>query len=180
VLGFIRESNGKKNGRISLPGKSAAIVCDGRLTFSADEESESLSYEVPLAEGLVEISGADFAVAISSKDAEAPEHFIRGGLYTLYAHAYVKGIDPSLCSASSRREGETIFENNMHKKIKKIMCDKKIPSSDRGILPIIRESGEAIYVPLCAVADKVRATEKNRQYLISIYKKHISEETENA
>ena len=180
ILCFIRDNGGKKNGRISLPCKTAAIVRDGRLEFAADgERSECLSYEIPLTEGFAEISGTDFAISVGEVK-DRPKLCSGGESYALYAQAYVKNIEISLCSASSRREGETIFENNMHKKVKKIMCDKKIPSSDRQMLPIIRQSGEAIYVPLCAVADRVRATDKDRQYVISIYKKHTSEEKENA
>lgn len=179
VLSFIRESNGKKNGQISLPGKTAAIIRDGMLEFSDDEKAELPSYEIPLAEGFIRINGTDFAVAVD-KSKPADELCVENEPYTLYSQAYVKNIDLSLCSASSRREGETILENNMHKKIKKIMCDKKIPTADRQVLPIIRASGEAVYIPSCAVADRVRATENERQYIISIYKKHTSEEIKNA
>ena len=180
VLSFIRESSGKKNGQISLPGKIAAVIRDGRLEFAPDgEKSESLSYEIPLSTGFIKIAGTDFAISV---DETGPIDELRDEdkSYKLYAQAYVKNIVPSLCTAASRREGDTILENNMHKKVKKIMCDKKIPTSDRQSLPIVRESGEAVYIPNCATADRVRATENNRQYIISIYKKHTSEETKNA
>ena len=116
------------------------------------------------------IDGTPFAISLANT---APARSIDLGneTYSLYAHAYVKDIDISLCSASSRREGETILTGGIHNKVKKIMCDKKIPSSDRSLLPIIREHGEAIYVPLCAVSDKIRATAASHQYVISIYKK---------
>ena len=89
----------------------------------------------------------------------------------------MKNIDLSLCSASSRHEGDLILDNKMHKKVKKIMCDKKIPTSERSLLPIVREQGDAIYVPLCAVADRVKSNASDHQYVISIYKKHKPEET---
>lgn len=180
VLSFVRNNRGNKNGQISLPNKTAAIVKDGRLQFDADDrEREALSYELPLKEGSLQIGGTDFAISIDTQH-PSKSLYIGGEAYTLYAHAYVKNIDLSLCSVSSRREGDLIFDNKMHKKVKKIMCDKKIPTSDRSLLPIVREQGEAIYVPLCAVTDRVKATAADHQYVISIYKKHHSEETQHA
>ncbi|MBQ3012131.1 MAG: tRNA lysidine(34) synthetase TilS [Clostridia bacterium] len=176
ILDFIRASGGKKNGQISLPNKTAAMIRDGRLQFAADEgEAEMLRYEIPLKEGFLQIDGTDFAISVDSQR-QSQSLCIGSEAYELYAQAYVKNIDLSLCSASSRREGDLIFDNQMHKKVKKIMCDKKIPSYDRPLLPIIREQGEAIYVPLCAVSDKVKATAADHQYVISIYRKHKSED----
>ncbi|MBR3686620.1 MAG: tRNA lysidine(34) synthetase TilS [Clostridia bacterium] len=176
ILGFIRNSGGKKNGRISLPNRTAAIIQGGSLQFAPEEdEGEAYSYELSLKEGVLTINGTDFAVSVGSQR-PLQSLCIGGEAYELYAQAYVKNIDLSLCSASSRCEGDLIFENKMHKKVKKIMCDKKIPTSERTLLPIVRESGEAIYVPLCAVADRVKATAADHQYVISIYRKHKSED----
>lgn len=180
ILSFIRNHGGKKNGRLSLPSKTAAIIRDGRLHFTADEgEINAISYELPLKEGFLQIDGTDFAVSVDSRQL-SQSLYIDSEVYELYAQAYVKNINLSLCSVSSRREGDMIFDNKMHKKVKKIMCDKKIPTSDRPSIPIVREQGEAIYVPLCAVSDKVKATAADHQYAISIYKKHKPEGTQHA
>lgn len=180
ILGFICDNGGKKNGQISLPNKTAAMIQDGRLWFDDDNrESEATSYDIPLKEGFLQIDGTDFAIFIDSQR-PSKSLYIDGEAYVLYAQAYVKNIDLSLCSVSNRREGDLIFDNKMHKKVKKIMCDKKIPTSERSLLPIVREQGVAIYVPLCAVADRVKANAADHQYVISIYKKHKPEETHHA
>lgn len=177
ILGFIRDNGGKKNGQISLPNRTSAIIRDGRLQFAADgDEVEALPYDIPLKEGVLQICGTDFAVSVDSQQ-PSKSLYIDSEPYALYAQAYVKNIDLSLCSASSRHEGDLILDNKMHKKVKKIMCDKKIPTSERFLLPIVREQGDAIYVPLCAVADRVKATAADHQYVISIYRKHKPEET---
>ena len=59
----------------------------------------------------------------------------------------------------------------MHKKLKKLMCDKKVPPIDRDDLPLIFSNDELIYAPLCAISDGARAEKNKPTVTISIFKK---------
>ena len=52
-----------------------------------------------------------------------------------------------------RREGDVIFSGGMHKKVKKLMCDRKIPLSLRDRLPIFRDSRGIVWIPSVALRD---------------------------
>ena len=81
----------------------------------------------------------------------------------------MKGVDLSRLSVSNRREGDVIQSGGMHKKLKKLMCDNKIPAHIRDELPIVRQDGDVLFVPKCAVADSVKAQKHNTEIFISIY-----------
>ncbi len=158
-----------KNGSISLPHGTLAVFEDGILTFRPDfgKEKTAKSYKIPLLEGLTTIDGTSFAVCVT-KNGNAPQ--IDEGIYTLYASAHVN-VDIGSLYAANRKEGDVILDGKIHKRIKKLMCDKKVPLGDRASLPLILSGDEIVYVPLCAVSDEVRAKSNNFELKISIYKK---------
>lgn len=168
ILDLIRA---KKSGYISLPSKIRARISDGKFSFEAegDEKRIPLDYSTSISEGLTFIDRTPYAVALqnSSLDEKITQN---GENYRLYAQAYVKGLDQRALTAGSRREGEVILDGGMHKKLKKLMCDKKLPQDMRSV-PIIREGNEAIYVPNCAVSDRAKAKERNAEYVIGVYVK---------
>lgn len=156
-----------KNGNISLSDGMCGIFEDGFLTFRREdrEKSEILQYRIPLCDGITYIDGTDFAVLVS-RDAELTEDI--GDGYKSYATARISADDGSLFAAN-RREGDKILDGGMHKRIKKLMCDKKVPSADRNSLPLIFSGDELIFAPLCAVSDLARA--KGSRITITVYKK---------
>ena len=122
---------------------------------------------MPLGEGLNQIDGTDFAILVSYDD-NSSDGNIEG--YHPYSSAYLNVPKGSL-SARNRKEGDKILDGGMHKKLKKLMCDKKVSLSDRNSLPLILSGEELIYAPLCAVSDGARANKKQFEIKISIYKK---------
>ncbi len=167
----------RRNGSISLPDGVSAVFREGKLSFERElGNKSSLDYEQVLCEGENMIKGTPFAVLIS-KAADPQSNITLGGeKYELYSSATLYLDDVREISASNRREGDLIVDNGMHKRLKKLMCDKKVPLRDREDLPVIKKSNEIIYAPLCAVADPVRSQEKSANYTITIYKKTVSEE----
>ena len=49
-----------------------------------------------------------------------------------------------------------IFAGKMNKKIKKLLCEKKIPLEIRDALPILVSKNEILWIPSVAVCDKVK------------------------
>jgi len=164
-----------RNGSLSLPDGVSAIFQGGNLSFQKEIlKITAVDYDQVLIVGVNPIGNTNFAVAVAKIKAPQANVTVCGEEYNLYATAALCLDDTSSLSAANRREGDLITDNGMHKKLKKLMCDKKIPLCDRDCLPIIKKSGEIIYAPLCAVADAARSDKPN--YTISIYKKTNSEE----
>ena len=133
--------------------------------------NENTSYDVPLLLGMNVIKGTDFAVLLSTDADPMPtSSTLDGKIYTLYSSAVVRGIDTAGLRARSRREGDTVKTNNMTKKVKKLMCDKKVPLCDRASLPLVEEGGELIYIPLCAVCDRATAKNNSQKFTLCIFK----------
>ena len=161
-----------KNGKISLPNKTDAVFLNGILSFaeSSRAKADLVEYSTPLSDRLTFIEGQDFAVYLSDGEI-LPESVTNGDKkYAMYAYAYLKNVDSALLVATSRREGDLILDGGMHKKVKKLMCDKKIPAEIRHTIPIIRQEENVLYVPKCAVSDNTKAKKGDADIIIAIYK----------
>lgn len=163
----------QKNGAaVSLPDKKQATVTDGVLTFGDEPKKsakETHSYSQKLVFGLNLIKNTDFAVLLTdSDDSAAPK--VDG--YSLYSSATVKQSPDEYLYAKSRTHGATVEDGGVNKRVKKLMCDKKVPLYDRDTLPLIYSGESALYIPLCAISDtaKVRRGEKGN-IQIYVYKK---------
>ena len=155
--------------RISLPGNIWATIEDGCLVFIKPTQTTNADYNIKLSIGINEIPTGDFLICIS--ESNCVDEMLKHGenVYKLYTSAYIKNATILSLSARPRKEGDTITDNKVNKKIKKLLCDKKIPLSVRNTIPLILLEDEIIYVPACTLADKVRATKKQFEYTISIY-----------
>ncbi len=152
---------------VSLPDLISAKIEQDCIVFEKQGKSAKSSYEIKLEYGINKIDGSDFLVYLSDTEGQKALN-IDGQIYKLYTFAPLKNVTISSLLARSRREGDTVHCNGMTKKVKKLMCDKKIPLSERD-LPIITQDDKIIYVPLCAVCDVVRA-KSDYQTVVSIYK----------
>lgn len=167
--------NEKNGASVSLPDKKQASIVDGRLIFSHEQRNSKISptpYSQRLSSGLNIINNTDFAVHISfcnTETNEIPDEYVK------YASAKAL-IEPSdSLFAKNRSQGDSILDGGVNKKIKKLMCDKKVPLYDRDSLPLITSGENILYAPMCAVSDHIRTARKDTpNCTVTIYKK-ISE-----
>lgn len=68
----------------------------------------------------------------------------------------------------SRLPGDTVQPLGMqgHKKLKKFLMEKKIPSAERAALPLVVSAGEIIWIPGYFLADCVKITENTRRFCL--------------
>jgi tRNA(Ile)-lysidine synthase len=173
VEDLLNYANLAKDGKISLPNKTDAVFSGDILSFSeaTRHESASIEYSMPITDGITFIEGHPFAI-YTSKDGQFPQSVTDGeNDYTLYTYAYLKNVANTTLFASSRQEGDLILDGGMHKKIKKLMCDKKLPAAIRPSLPLIRAGEDVLYVPCCAVADSAKTKKSDADIIIAIYKR---------
>ena len=167
VLSVLSLLDADKNGAaISLPDKICAKVIDGNLCFLPDtkESAETLSYSIELGQGFNQIANTRFAVLLSDNE---PDRTV--GEYSLYASARIKEDSASSLYAKNRQSGMTITDGGINKKIKKLMCDKKVPLYDRDTLPLICSRDEIIFAPLCAICDNAKPHRTDKTVHIGIY-----------
>jgi len=165
---------GNDGAMTSLPRCTRAAVRRGHLVLETDDrhaKSQHGSYEIVLIEGINEIFDTDFAVVIHADGAGSIDDLPHSE-YELYASAQLYVSDINCLIARNRHEGDVILDGGMHKKVKKLMCDKKVDTLDRSSLPLICEHNEIIFVPLCAASDRVKKTTNKHKINIAIYKKH--------
>lgn len=139
---------------VSLPKNLRARIDAGRIVFEKDtgrELSPDLSFEVALSEGENILPTGERVIVSSSPVADAKAFAVSGNLL-----------------ARSRREGDKILSGGMHKSVKKLMCDKKVPISRRVTLPIICDDGGILWIPEVAARDG--AVQKNGSVYVAYYK----------
>lgn len=164
----------KRNGAsISLPGAIKAQMQDGCLVFLKDTRKKASAreqYTQSLARGFNRIENTPFAILWTQTEEGSEQYTATGERYSLYASAALAIPPDSLLYAKNRAEGASILDGGLHKSIKKLMCDKKVPLFDRDTLPIIYVSDNAIYAPLCALADNAKPRKKENLNYIYLYK----------
>lgn len=147
----------------SLPNGFRATVEDGRLVFEkATPKKEYEPYSLPLVEGKNRISQTGCEIVISNSQ----------NTKNIYKNSILVSIDSAkICGslyARGRQSGDKILSGGMHKSVKKLMCDKKIPTDLRGRLPVICDDVGIVAIPLVAVRDGVSPskTAENKTELI--------------
>lgn len=158
----IRElcEKGKNGSSLSLPGGMRAVIRNGRLFFEPDTgrldaKKESSDFFVTLSMGK-NLLPSGYTVELSDSSL-SPQSI------TLDTNAIQLPL-----VARNRREGDKILSGGMHKSVKKLMCDKKIPSDERDSLPIICDGDGIILIPSVAIRDK--AKNQNGSISVTIYK----------
>jgi tRNA(Ile)-lysidine synthase len=133
-----------------LPAGVRATVADDRLAFAADEPREPLPMRdpVPLALG---ITPWDVPFSVLTEASDTPLAPLTGdGVWTSATFPTSVGE----LHIRARTTGDTILSHGMHKKIKKLLCDKHIPADLRDRLPLVcLHDGQILWCPAVAFSD---------------------------
>ena len=142
----------KENSRISLPSGFCTAIKEGHLCFISQDEvitPSPVAFEIEAHRGENFISQINAEIVIGKSQSEI--------------NIYKKSIQFTINSAKingtftlrERRAGDKIVMGGMHKSVKKLMCDKKIPAEIRGRIPMICYEDEIIAIPFLGASDKV-------------------------
>ena len=151
---------GKNGSSVSLPGNMRGIIRDGVLSFEPDTgrldaKKEKKDFEISLTpEENILPNGYRLVLA-----SEPPE----GGICVTLDESALKFP----LYARNRREGDRILSGGMHKSVKKLMCDKKLPAEERDILPILCDGDGIVWIPKVAIRDK--AKKQNGDISVTLY-----------
>ena len=135
---------------LSLPNKINATIENDNLIFKFfDGEPKSKKIDhLPFNEGKINI-GNGIVINIEKN----PTKKANNSLNSICIKCNL--IDENTYFRS-RQEGDMIFAGKMNKKIKKLLCEKKIPLEIRDALPILVSKNEILWIPSVAVCDKLK------------------------
>jgi tRNA(Ile)-lysidine synthase len=139
---------GREGSSVSIPGGFSGRIRAARLVFERDEKEKPapVPYETKLTEGKTLLpSGMSLT-------------FLKNGT-ALCQSGKIDMIHlsqaPEELVARSRLSGDKILSGGMHKSVKKLMCDKKIPSDVRDSLPVVCDKNGILWIPFVAVRDGI-------------------------
>lgn len=138
---------------ISLPSGIEAVVEDGRLCFVKQKSKPSeISFEARLSKGKNEINTAGVDIYLDSEQYSKNIYKKSTVLYITFDK--IKGD----LVARNRQAGDKILSGGVHKSLKKLLNEKKIPLYLRSRLPIICDDNGILAIPFVAVRDGARAS----------------------
>jgi len=145
---------------LHLPGPMRGVLQGDMLSFLPPKHAPHIQENTPrpLPMGLTLWDDGKLGIWIYSSS-EAP---LVSGKILASAH-FPLNVLP--LSVRSRQEGDIICNHGMHKKLKKLLCDKKIPSELRDQLPLIcyGEENTPLWYPTVAFADGFQAPQDPKE-----------------
>lgn len=152
----IREADkGSFCGRLSLPGKITVVITYDTLAFKRDQRKTKLPEEK--SERLILKPDTDclfagrYRIRLVDEENEPPPPDASAMTVRINKEA--------LCGAlylRTRQEGDRYIMGGMTRKIKKMLCDRKVPLEDRQTLPILCDDKGILFVPHLPIADRAK------------------------
>lgn len=147
---------GVPHSSISLPSSIEAVIEDGRLCFIRKKEEKKIeNFNLTLNSGFNAIESADIDIFIN----------IEPYSKNIYKKSILLSIDSAKINgaliARSRRAGDKILSGKVHKSLKKLFNEKKVPIELRERIPVICDGDGILAIPSVAIRDGARLTQKN-------------------
>ena len=163
-----RATNREFRGRISLPNYLAAEITEQTLSFSSDSKTQ-----LPFAQT------SDRITLIPNQEVVFADHYLIKISEEIY-----KGNQPNSSSLSAyvakecvvgslyvrcREEGDRYVSGGMTRRIKKMLCDVKIPLQVRSTLPYLCDDNGILFVPYLPISDRANPSVNSICYRIEIF-----------
>ena len=118
----------------------------GYALFIDTKSLKNVEFSVTLEKGLTEIENIGVTIAYNTEVEPCDKELLC--IIKLNENA-IKGA----LLARSRQEGDTIYQGRLSKKLKKIFCERKIPSHKRNKIPLICDDDGIVAIPNIAIRD---------------------------
>ena len=153
---------------LSLPGGIVAEIEDGYLVFRPYEKKEEIPpYFLPLSRGKTHLSQINCEIVMGTSQNE--KNIYKNSIQLSINSATINGM----LIVRNRLAGDRILCGGMHKSVKKMLCDRKVPPSLRARLPILCDDDGIIAIPGVAQRDGSKpssnADEHSLRLSISFY-----------
>ncbi len=151
---------------IPLYSDTEALIDNGNLIFRKKSEKLEFTFDsVSLKDGENDLFGNRVLVILSEENHCHSENFNKISITKKLSFDNIKdGLN-----VRNRRVGDKILINGMHKSLKKLFIEKRVPAEYRNIIPVICDGEEIVYVPFVAISDKVvMKNSQNNKYVTTI------------
>ncbi len=143
---------GVPHSAVTLPSGFEGVIEEGCLILRKKEKRVEISpYRQELTDGRNSISQINCEIVILNS--QNPKNIYKNSILMSLASAKINGG----LYVRSREAGDRILMGGMHKSIKKLMCDKKVPLELRPRIPVICDGDGIIAVPLVGIRDGCKA-----------------------
>ena len=141
--------------RLSLPDGIRAQIKDKKLIFVSDTcEEKCENFEIPFFEGKASLFDGEITISVE-KCVRSDEAFKKCDKKELIIPIKSDNINNTLFFRN-RRQGDVIHLCGMSKKVKKLLCDKKIPLDLRDKIPVLCSDKEILWIPLACECDSLK------------------------
>lgn len=141
--------------RLNLPHGVTVTVTRGELCVTdSPSEQSAIDFDLRIGEGVTELDGLDMAVLVTSTKKSEDQHIRLQNIYKNSTTAFISfdKINDGLF-IRPKRDGDKILCGGMHKKLKKLFCEKKLPLDMRAKLPVFYDNNGILWVPTVALRD---------------------------
>ena len=135
------------------------LICEnGGFVFI--ERKEPIEYNYRLTFGENPVPGRNCKIFVENENSASPIDAYKN-IYKIVKRIKISSdiIKNNIC-VRNRADGDSIKYGNMTHSVKKILSEKKVPSSCRPDYPVIYDSEGLLFVPPYAVRDGIRGDEK--------------------
>lgn len=152
--------NGVPHSSTSLPAGIDATVENGRLCLIRKKApAQKIDYDITLTSGQSTIDSAEIDIFVDTEPYS--KNIYKNSILLSIDSAKINGV----LHARSRRSGDSILSGKLHKSVKKLLNEKKIPLELRSRIPIIYDENGIVAIPLVAIRDGVRSTKETTQQI---------------
>ena len=133
---------------ISLPSNIDARIEDNKLCFvHLEEKIADAEYKITLKNGENEIKETNVSIFLDTE--QYLKNIYKNSILLRINFDKINGV----LIARNRLPGDKIFINGMHKSLKKLMNEKKIPLDIRSRIPIICDENGILAIPFIGIRD---------------------------
>ena len=145
---------GVPHASVTLPLGFEGVIEEGCLRLRRRLSKQDIApYEVTLSEGKTLISQTECEIIMGNS--QNTKNIYKKSILLSLDSATINGC----ITARSRKAGDRILLGGMHKSLKKLMCDKKIPPELRARLPVLCDGDGILAVPCIGIRDGARPTD---------------------
>ena len=139
---------------VSLPNKTRAVIESGHVVLTQEEKSDGIAYSLRLGFGENLIPHIDAAVFIRNTENSDKIHDKLKNIYKKSTIAFISSdtIVEGLY-ARPKKDGDKILHGGVHKKLKKLYCEKKLTLEERASLPVFCDQDGIVWIPNIALRD---------------------------
>lgn len=163
-----------KSGRIDLPGAAAYVgetlcIKSGRH----EEKKGSSDFSLLLKDGVNKVPHTPFIIRFDKNGGEIAE-----GKCNVYRMLNIVCINNDKIKGKlyirNRQNSDVYFIRGHHRKVKKLMCDAKIPPAVRDMIPLVCDDDGIVWIPGFAPKDGYLCKDKSKPH---VYISCVEDET---